>query len=163
MVRGRLPDGPGRDADGVLMGALQTFLLHPTVRRAAQIVAGLIFIAAALPKIADLGAFAGSVHNFHLEPVVPIAATNLLAMTIPWVELLAGLALVGGVRPRAGAVVYTVLVAAFTIGIVAALARGLSFECGCFGKAGSAKIGITKLIENVAMLALGVVATIERR
>lgn len=145
------------------MDGLKAFLLHPTVRRGAQIVAGLIFLAAALPKIADLSGFAGSVHNFHLEPVVPVAATNLLAMTIPWVELLAGLALVGGVRPRAGAVVYTLLMAAFTVGVVAAMARGLSFECGCFGKAGAATIGVKKLAENLAMLAVGIVAAVERR
>jgi uncharacterized membrane protein YphA (DoxX/SURF4 family) len=89
------------------MGVLHAFAFHPTVRRGAQIVAGLIFLAAALPKLADLSGFATSVHNFHLEPVIPIAATNLLAMSIPWIELIAGLALVGGVRPRAGAVVYT--------------------------------------------------------
>ena len=46
-----------------------------------------------------------------------MAATNLLAMTIPWVELIAGLALIAGVRPRAGAIVYTVLLAVFTIGV----------------------------------------------
>ena len=137
--------------------------MHPTVRRGAQIVAGLIFLASALPKIADLAAFAGNVHNFHLEPVVPVVATNLLALTIPWVELVAGLALVTGVRPRAGAIVYTVLLTVFTIGVVAAMARGLSFECGCFGKAGSATIGFKKLAENVAMIVLGIVASIERR
>lgn len=153
----------GLDAGGGLMGALQAFALHPTVRRLAQIVAGVIFLAAALTKIADLGAFAGSVHNFHLEPVVPVALTNLLAMTIPWVELVAGLSLVTGVRPRAGAVVYVVLMAAFTIGVVAAMARGLSFECGCFGKAGAATVGARKLLENLAMLAVGVVAAFERR
>src|SRR5436190_22320539 len=104
--------------------------MHPTVRRAAQILCGLIFLAAALPKIADLSGFAGSVHNFHLEPVVPVAITNVLAVTIPWVELVAGLALVTGVRPRAGAIVYTLLLAVFTAAVVAAMARGLSFECG---------------------------------
>jgi putative oxidoreductase len=145
------------------MGILQAFTFHPTVRRGAQIVAGLIFIAAALPKLADLAGFATSVHNFHLEPVIPIAATNLLAMSIPWIELIAGLALVGGVRPRAGAVVYTLLMAAFTLGVIAAMARGLSFECGCFGKAGAATIGVKKLAENLVMLALGVVASVERR
>jgi len=82
------------------MGWIPASLLHPTVRRGAQIAAGLIFLAAALPKLADLTAFAGSVHNFHLEPIVPVSAVNLLAMTIPWVELVAGLALVSGVRPR---------------------------------------------------------------
>ena len=145
------------------MGILNAFAVHPTVRRGAQIVAGLIFLAAALPKLADLPGFATSVHNFHLEPVIPIAATNLLAMSIPWIELIAGLALVGGVRPRAGAVVYTILMAAFTIGVIAAMARGLSFECGCFGKAGAATVGVKKLAENLVMLALGVVASVERR
>jgi uncharacterized membrane protein YphA (DoxX/SURF4 family) len=145
------------------MSALSATVLHPTARRAAQIVAGLIFLAAALPKIADLPAFAASVHNFHMEAVIPMAATNLLAMTIPWVELIAGLALVAGVRPRAGAIVYTVLLAAFTIGVAQAMARGLSFECGCFGKAGSATIGAKKLVENLAMIAVGVIGSVERR
>jgi uncharacterized membrane protein YphA (DoxX/SURF4 family) len=145
------------------MNTLKTFFLHPTVRRAAQIAAGLIFLAAALPKIADLPGFAASVHNFRLEAVIPMAATNLLAMTIPWVELVAGLALVTGVRPRAGAMVYTVLLAVFTIGVMQAMARGLSFDCGCFGKTGSATIGARKLVENLAMMAVGVIAAIERR
>jgi hypothetical protein len=145
------------------MSLIPGFLLHPTTRRGAQIVAGLIVLAASLPKIADLAGFAGSVHNFHLEPLVPIGATNVLALTIPWIELVAGLALVAGVRPRAGAFVYTALLALFTIGVVAALARGLSFECGCFGKAGSGTIGLKKLAENLVLLALGVVAAVERR
>jgi hypothetical protein len=67
------------------------------------------------------------------------------------------------VRPRAGAIVYTLLLAAFTIGVLQAMARGLSFECGCFGKAGAATIGVKKLAENLAMLALGFVASVERR
>ena len=141
------------------MSALPAFLLHPTARRAAQIVAGLIFLASALPKIADLAGFAGSVHNFHLEPFVPMAATNVLAMTIPWVELVTGLALVVGVRPRAGAFVYTALLAVFTIGVISAMARGLSFDCGCFGKSGSSVIGATKLAENLAMMAVGVITS----
>jgi len=145
------------------MSAVGAFLLHPTVRRAAQLLAGLIFLASALPKIADLSAFAGNIHNFHLEPFVPMAAINLLAMAIPWVELVAGLALIANVRPRAGALVYTVLLGVFTIGVVAAMARGLSFECGCFGKAGAGSVGAAKLAENLAMMAVGVIAFVERR
>lgn len=145
------------------MSALRTLLLHPAMQRAAQLVAGLIFLAAALPKIADLSGFAASVHNFHLEPLVPMVATNLLAMTIPWVELVAGLALVVGVRPRAGAFVYTTLLAVFTIGVIAALARGLSFDCGCFGKSDAGPVGAKKLAENLAMMAVGVIATLRRR
>ena len=51
----------------------------------------------------------------------------------------------------------------FTIGVVQALARGLSFDCGCFGKAGSAPIGLKKLAENLGMIAVGVIAAVERR
>jgi len=145
------------------MSRLPAFLLHPTARRAAQIVAGLIFLASALGKIADLSAFSASIHNFHLEPFIPMAATNVLAMTIPWVELVAGLALLVGVRPRAGAFVYTALLAVFTIGVIAAMARGLSFDCGCFGKAGAGPIGAKKLAENLVMMAVGVIAAVERR
>jgi len=145
------------------MSALPAFLFHPTTRRAAQIAAGLIFLASALAKVADLPAFAGSIHNFRLEPIIPMVATNLLAMTIPWIELVAGLALVGGVRPRAGAIVYTVLLSVFTIGVIAAMVRGLSFDCGCFGKAGAGPVGAKKLAENLVMIALGVVASVERR
>ena len=43
------------------------------------------------------------------------------------------------------------------------LARGLSFDCGCFGKSGAANLGAQKLLENLGMLALGVVASLERR
>ena len=142
---------------------MPAFLLHPTVRRAAQILAGLIFLASALAKIADLPAFVISIHNFRLEAVIPMVATNLLAMTIPWIELVAGLALVGGVRPRAGAIVYTVLLSVFTLGVVAAMARGLSFDCGCFGKSDAGPIGARKLAENLAMIAVGVVAAVDRR
>ena len=145
------------------MSRLPAFLLHPTARRAAQIVAGLIFLASALGKIADLSAFSSSIHNFHLEPFIPMAATNVLAMTIPWVELVAGLALLVGVRPRAGAFVYTALLAVFTIGVIAAMARGLSFDCGCFGRAGAGPVGAKKLAENLVMMAVGVVAAVERR
>ena len=62
-------------------------LRHPGAIRAAQIVLGILFGWAALAKLADLSAFALQVHNFRL---LPIAAENLVAMLLPWVELVAG-------------------------------------------------------------------------
>ena len=47
--------------------------------------------------------------------------------------------------------------------VIAAMARGLSFDCGCFGKAGSGPVGAKKLAENLAMIALGVIGSVERR
>jgi putative oxidoreductase len=145
-----------------VIGGLLGFLRHPAIRRACQLAAGGILLAAALAKIANLTTFAGSIHNFHLEPIVPVASVNLLAVTIPWVELVAGLALILGLKPRAAAVVYTALMSVFTVAVIAAMARGLSFDCGCFGKAGAATIGAKKLAENLGMLAIGIVSTFER-
>jgi putative oxidoreductase len=132
-------------------------LRHPGFVRAAQIVLGFLFGWAALAKILDLNAFALQVHNFRL---LPLALENLVAMLLPWVELVAAMAMVLGIRPRAGAWVAAVLLAVFTLGVAAAMARGLDFECGCFGKASSTRVGWWKLGENVGMVLLATVAAL---
>ena len=132
-------------------------LASSPLRRAAQIVLGLLFLAASLAKIVDTGSLAKEVHNFHL---VPLWSEHLLAMVLPWIELLAGLALVLGIRPRAGAWVAGALLVVFTIGVASAMARGLNFHCGCFGTADSTRIGWAKLAENVGMLALAAIGSL---
>ena len=129
---------------------------NPGVIRAAQIVVGILFGWAALAKLADLASFALQVHNFRL---LPIAAENLVAMLLPWVELVAAMALVLGVRPRSGAWVAGLLLAVFTVGVAQAMARGLDFECGCFGKASATRVGWGKLAQNVGMLLLAWIGT----
>ena len=133
-------------------------LRNPGVIRAAQIVVGILFGWAALAKLADLSAFALQVHNFRL---LPLAGENLVAMLLPWVELVAALALVLGIRPRAGAWVAGVLLLVFTLGVASAMARGLDFECGCFGKASATRVGWGKLAQNVGMLLLAWVGTLQ--
>jgi len=129
---------------------------NPGVIRAAQIVVGILFGWAALAKLADLSAFALQVHNFRL---LPLSAENMVAMLLPWVELVAALALVLRIQPRAGAWVAGLLLAVFTLGVASAMARGLDFECGCFGKASATKVGWGKLAQNLGMLLLAWVGT----
>jgi uncharacterized membrane protein YphA (DoxX/SURF4 family) len=133
-------------------------LRKPAVIRGAQILIGVVFLFAALAKIADLEAFALQLHNYRMTP---IWSENLLAMTLPWVELLAGLALVFGVRPRSGAVVVLALLILFTATVGIAWARGLDVSCGCFGKVGAAKIGAQKLLENIGLVFLAAMASIK--
>src|SRR5438477_10312603 len=59
-----------------------------------QIALGVFFVAAALPKIADPPSFAHMVYNYR---IVPGALINLMALTMPWIELLSGLALIIGI------------------------------------------------------------------
>lgn len=142
------------------MSAIPRFVRSPLVLKIARVFVGLVFLAAAVTKIADPAAFAGQVHNFRLAPV---ALENLIAMTLPWVELVAGLSLVLGIRPRAGAVVALALMAVFTIGVGSAWARGLDFECGCFGKASAQTVGASKFFENVGLVLVSAVAALRDR
>jgi uncharacterized membrane protein YphA (DoxX/SURF4 family) len=118
-------------------------------------VLGVLFAAAALAKLGDLGTFATQVHNYR---IVPVATENLLALTLPWIELIAALALILNVRARAGAVVITAMLVVFTGGVVVAMSRGLNFECGCFGTLDGTRVGLGKVAQNVAMLVVGIIA-----
>jgi len=130
------------------------------VRRGAQIILGLLFLLAALAKIVDPASLASEVHNFR---IVPFWSEHLVAMTLPWVELVAGLALVLGIRSRAGAWVAGAMLLAFTLGVALAMARGLNFECGCFGTAAGTRVGWAKLGENLAMIALAALGSLRPR
>lgn len=135
-------------------------LSHPGLVRVAGIAIGVVFVIAGLAKIGNTEAFAAQVHNFRLTPIV---IENLVAMILPWVELVAGTALILGVRTRAAAWICTALMVVFTIAIGQAAARGLDFECGCFGKADSSTVGLTKLLENTGLTLVALVATLRRR
>ncbi len=128
--------------------------------RTAQVAIGVVFLVAALGKIADPAFFAMQVHNYR---VAPLWTENLVAVLLPWIELLAGLALVLGLRARAGALITLGLMVAFTVFVGAAWARGLDFNCGCFGKAGAQAIGAKKFLENIALTALAAVAFVPTR
>ena len=143
-----------------MMTGILDFLGKPRALRVCQVATGLLFLWAGLAKIGDLAGFALQLHNYR---IVPIWTENLLAMTVPWTEVVAGLALVVGVRARSGAVLATAMLAVFTLAVAVAWARGLDFECGCFGKASSGRIGAQKLAENLGMLALAAGGTVRSR
>ena len=126
------------------------------IARIAGILIGGIFIFSGLAKIGDMSAFAAQIHNFRLWP---IPLENLLAMTLPWIELVCGLALIFDVKRRAASWLVFVMMIVFTIGIAQAMARGLSFECGCFGKADSTGVGFKKLAQNAVMIGIAFMAT----
>jgi uncharacterized membrane protein YphA (DoxX/SURF4 family) len=139
------------------MSGLGAFFRNPWTVRICGIAIGALFIVAAVGKIADLPTFSRQIHNYHLAPVW---SENLLAMTLPWIELMAGVALVAGFRRRAGAVIVLALMLVFTAAVGAAWARGLDFQCGCFGKLGAARIGAQKFAENLGWVALAAVAAL---
>jgi len=141
------------------MERIVRFVHHPRVVRVSQIAIGLILVWAGLAKVGDPRSFAEQVHNFRM---VPMALENLVAITLPWIELLAGLALLTRARARAGAVIASGLMVAFTLGVAIAFARGLDIECGCFGTSDASRVGAVKLFENLVMLALALIGSQQR-
>jgi len=112
---------------------------------------GAIFLWAAVSKIGDISGFAGDIHNYHM---LPIALENLFAMTLVWVELVGGLALVFNVAPRSGTIILGGLLGVFLVAIAQAVFRGLDIDCGCFGTSDAARVGWIAIGRDVLFLAL---------
>jgi uncharacterized membrane protein YphA (DoxX/SURF4 family) len=137
------------------VSALLRRLASPLALRVLRIAIGLVFIGSGIAKIGENAWLAQSVHNFH---IVPWWSEHLIAIVLPWIELVAGFALVAGFRARAGAAVTLGLMAIFTLAVGIAWARGLDFRCGCFGKADAGVVGATKLAENLGLTLLAALA-----
>jgi uncharacterized membrane protein YphA (DoxX/SURF4 family) len=115
---------------------VKRFLTSPWLTIRVQLALGAIFVIAAIPKIADPPSFAHMIYNYRL---VPGSLINLSALVMPWVELLAGLALILGVWKVAARNVVGILLAVFIIAISINLARDNAIDCGCFNVADRGK------------------------
>ena len=104
-------------------------LASPWLTVRVQIALGVFFVAAALPKLVDPPSFAHMIYNYRL---VPGALVNLMALVMPWLELLAGLALILGIWTRASAGLVAALLLLFVAAISLNLVRGNAIDCGCF-------------------------------
>ncbi|MDR3672352.1 MAG: MauE/DoxX family redox-associated membrane protein [Holophaga sp.] len=111
-------------------------LLHPWLTVRAQIALGAVFVAAALPKLADPPGFAEALWNHQLAPAWLV---HPAALTLPWLELLCGLALCLGVWTRAAAGWLTALLLVFVTALSINLARHHPVDCGCFQTQTSAR------------------------
>jgi len=88
-----------------------------------------IFVVAAWPKIVDPPAFAHMIYNYKL---VPGGLINFLAITMPWIEVVAGMALILGIWKREAAVLIGLMLLVFIAAIGINLAKGHAIDCGCF-------------------------------
>jgi uncharacterized membrane protein YphA (DoxX/SURF4 family) len=112
---------------------------------------GVVFIWAALAKVGDLNGFANDIHNFR---ILPLAFENVFAMTLPWIELVAGVALIMNVAPRSGLIILGGLLVIFMGAILSAIIRNLDIDCGCFGTSDASQTGWTTLLRDVGFLVL---------
>jgi len=113
---------------------MRRLLQHPWVGLGARIILGLVFISAAVPKIADPPAFAKAIWAYELFPTWSL---NPLALCLPWLELFCGLVLLMGKWTRAAGLWVAGLLLSFVVALSINLARHHPVDCGCFGGSAS--------------------------
>ncbi len=106
-----------------------TFLRNRWLHRALGVALGAIFLYAAGSKLPDPRPLVTIIWGYRILPMGPI---NLMAIYMPWVELLVGIGLVTGYKRRAAALLGTGLLAMFIVALAINAVRGVNVACGCF-------------------------------
>lgn len=108
---------------------------HPYAALLARVYLAAVFLWACWHKILEPGSFALDIATYQ---TLPLSTVNLLAIVLPWIELVAAVMLLAGFRTRAAALLVTGMMSMFTAAVAIALAKGLDMSCGCFASAGAA-------------------------
>ncbi len=113
-----------------------------------RIILGAVFLWASFGKILEPGDFARSISNYH---IVPFGIENIVALILPWLELLIGMGLILGIMVDGSVQISAILLIMFILMIGQAILRGFNIECGCGLKEGE-MIGLNKILENIVFL-----------
>jgi putative oxidoreductase len=141
---------------------LNSIFQNSWVELASRWVLGLTFIYSSYGKILSPADFAKIIYGYDLFPV---ALINLIAIILPFLQLVAGLALILGTYPRSAVLIVNALLLAFMILLSINLVRGHEFNCGCFAlkNSGNNLSSETTLIRDFVYLALGLQVFIYNR
>jgi uncharacterized membrane protein YphA (DoxX/SURF4 family) len=122
---------------------------------AARVVVGAVWVWAGAVKVLDP---LTSIEAVRAYEILPGSLVEPVGYLLPPLELVIGLALIVGVMTRGAALVSSLLLVAFVVGIASAWARGLEIDCGCFGgggvEAGASSKYPLEIARDVGLLAL---------
>ena len=129
--------------------------MKPGARHVAEIVCrlglGSLFIYSSLSKMDDPGLFADMVMRFEM---LPEFAVGIFSLSLPMMELLAGLMFIFTKWLREAALLSSGMLAMFMIALSSAILRGLEIDCGCFGfsEDGGRRELLIAIVRDVALL-----------
>jgi uncharacterized membrane protein YphA (DoxX/SURF4 family) len=137
-----------------ILKALASIITDKRIVLIFRVILGVIFIYASLDKIAHPEQFARIIYNYKILPPFLI---NVFAITLPWVELIAGLFLILGIFTESASLLICLMLMVFVVAISINLYRGIDLNCGCFSTdpAGK-KEGANLLIKDFLFLFLGI-------
>ena len=123
--------------------------LRPWLSLLVRVFIGGYFVVAAVPKIIEPLAFATSIMHYGL---IPSWSVNAVALVLAWLELLAGVGLIMGIRTRVQSLLCGGMLLIFTLAVAYAVVLGLKIDCGCFGESGGEEVSWIKVAKNSAMI-----------
>ncbi len=115
----------------------------------ARLFLGVVLVYAGLTKVGHPLTSQRAVQAYEL-PFLSSDVAGWIGLALPFLEIVLGVLLVLGIFTRPAAVVSTVLMVVFVIGIAQAWARGLTIDCGCFGGGGQIGASDTKYPQEIA-------------
>lgn len=138
-----------------MRGKVHGHLLEGMLAWGLRLGLGAAFIWASWHKILAPDLFAKILYGYG---VFPNASINLLAIGVPFVELVAGICLILGIYKRSGLVLINAMLTGFILIIGFNLVRGHEFDCGCFSLGSSQGPGSAwgLLIRDLIMLGAGI-------
>ena len=120
-----------------------------------RIFLGFLFIYASLEKILQPEEFAKQVGYYK---ALPFGLENLLAILLPWTELIVGICLLAGLLVDGAALLSIIMNLVFILAISQAMIRGIDITCGCFKvSADSEKLGLHTIIRDIIFLIMSFV------
>ena len=132
--------------------------IAPIVSLLLSLVIGVLFIYAGLIKTLDPARFAVDVSNFRL---LPWPAGTLVALYLPWLEILCGAALIFRRLHLGASFILTGFALTFLIALSSAKIRGLDITCGCFGHTNPHSLTASILLDVGILAALIFILTVE--
>ena len=108
---------------------IHRILDNRTVLTVLRVALAGIFIYASWEKILKPNDFARIINGYR---ILPQPMVSLVVIWLPWTELIASVALLVGIWPRAIGLLFSGLTVVFILGLVQAMARGIDIQCGCF-------------------------------
>jgi len=106
-----------------------SFLRNRWLHRLLGLALGALFVYAAWDKVRDPRPLIAIIWGYKLVPPGP---TNLIALYMPWLELIIGACLATGLMRRGAALWATFLLTGFTGALLINAIRGINVACGCF-------------------------------
>lgn len=124
------------------------------LHRILALLFGGLFVYAGLLKLRDPARFLIDIRSFDML-ADPYAAW--LALGLPWLEVLCGLAVITGMFRKGGLLLLNLALIGFFIAISIAKSRGLNIQCGCFGESDSTSDYSELFVRDGVLLCIGLV------